>query len=139
MPDHVKHLRHPIHAELAGEPWCDLMTVGHVAVALRRSTWTIRNWQKLGLLPPTPFFIHAEIPNLRRRLFPREFVEALSTIADKGLPGRRLYRADWMRFHADVLVAYEATVLPLLDGVVPEQEAGSSADVGRQGVNSVSY
>jgi hypothetical protein len=109
---HTKNLRHPIHAELAGE-LCDLMTVGHVAAAPGRSSWTVRHWQRLGLLPPTPFFIHAEIPNLRRLLFPREFVEVLSTIADEGLLGRRLNRDDWTRFHRDVLVAYEATVLPL--------------------------
>jgi hypothetical protein len=111
-----------------------LCTIGKVASALDRSSWTIRHWQHLGLFPETPFFLNPEIPRTRRRLFPETFVKSLAEIGGQGFVGQRLDRKDWDRFHHEVLAAYKETVTPLISAGVTEPSIFSAGEFrGRQG------
>jgi hypothetical protein len=97
-----------------------LCTIGHVADALNRTGWTIRNWQRLGVIPEAPFLLSPEVPRTRRRLYPAEYVDALNEIAERGYLGRRLNADQLHRFKEDVSLAYEKTVAPLLNAGVTE-------------------
>lgn len=111
-----KYLRSPISTEIEGGRTCTLLTIGHVALALHRTTWTVRHWQRIGLLPP-PFVINPEVPNLRRSLYPAPFINALVAISDRCHVGRRLDRDQWERFRDEVFGAYEITVGPYLEAL----------------------
>lgn len=50
------NLRHPIKSEVNGNP-VELVTVGYVALALGRTTWTVDRWERFGLIPPAPFLL----------------------------------------------------------------------------------
>ena len=122
----TRGLRHPIATEIQGQQ-CTLLTIGHVALALGRTTWTVRYWTRLGLLPQAPFDVYPDDPRRRRRLFPEAYVVALAEIAEQGYMDPRLERGQWRRFQLDVWRVYEETVVPLTDGVVP---IGGVADDG---------
>lgn len=114
--ERVRNLRAPISFTIAGQE-VELVTIGHVAHALGRGTWTIRYWQRIGLFPDTPFFLYPAIPKFCRHLFPAQFVEQLAVIPGLDYWGPRLEHDQWQRFQQDVWRAYEETVLPLMDGV----------------------
>lgn len=113
MVDRIRWLHQPIEVVINGER-CKMLTIGHLANAVGRTTWTVRYWTKCGLVPPTPFYWDPSENRARFRLYPQPFVESLETIAAKGYLGRRLDRQDWARFRDDVLRAYNDTVTPLL-------------------------
>ena len=86
-----------------------------------------------GLLPSAPLTLNPDVPNLRRAVFPKVFVEAVADIANERGLGPRLDRRDWARFHEDIMGAYEHHVLPLFHGVgswdgsdAPEHEGGQA-------------
>jgi hypothetical protein len=110
-----------------------LCTIGHVARVLRRTTWTVKYWEAIGLLPPAPYILNPEVPRTRRRLYLAEYIEALGVIADRGYLGRRLDRDEWRRFHDDAFMAYQQTVTPFTNrGVMSESECSAVADDGGQ-------
>jgi hypothetical protein len=132
MESNVKYLRSPIKTEIGGRP-CTLLTIGHLAHALGRTPWTIRHWTRLGLLPPAPFDLRPEDPRRRRRLYPQPFVLALADIAALDYVGARLDRNQWQRFQVEVWEAYQATVVPLADGVADRDAGVGVVDTGGQG------
>lgn len=109
------------------------MTIGHVALALGRTTWTIRHWTRLGLFPEAPFDLYPDEPRRRRRLFPEAYVVALADIADQGYLEGRLDRDQWRRFQLDVWAAYQETVVPLT-GVADAGVTSASGDTSGQAV-----
>ncbi len=112
MVEMVKGLRGPICTEIDGRQWT-LLTVGYVAHALRRTVWTVKYWERIGLFPAAPFISNGDVPSTRLRLYPRQFVDALEEIVARGYLGKRLDRDDWRRFRHEVFAAYEETVTPL--------------------------
>lgn len=128
MAQRIKNLRHPIHTEINGQP-CVLLTVGYLADAIGRSTWTVKYWTEvIGLLPPPVRIEHPETPNLRRGLYTATFVSAMKKYASKDYVVDRLDRKDWPRFHAEVLRAYELTVAPLLQPCLTRDERFTDGD-----------
>ena len=127
-----KYLRSPIRTEIDGRA-CTLLTIGHVALALGRTTWTIRHWTRLGLFPEAPFDLYPDEPRRRRRLFPEAYVVALADIADQGYLEGRLDRDQWRRFQLDVWAAYQETVVPLT-GVADAGVTSASGDTSGQAV-----
>lgn len=126
MATKIKNLRRPIIQTINGQP-VTLLTVGYVSRALGRTKWTVKNWTRLGLLPPAPFLLRPDVPNTRRNLYPRSFVNALEQIASQDYVARRLDRGDWQRFQDEVLEAYDETVMPLLIPSVTEDGSTWSA------------
>ncbi len=128
----TRGLRHPITISIKGKP-VKLVTVGHLAAALRRTNWTIDNWIRIGLLPEPPFLLRPEVPRMRRRLYPEAFVTLLSDIADRDYYGPRLDRANWLRFNEEVAKAYQRAVEPLFDPGVTDQVPSTAVEdeVGR--------
>lgn len=117
MVDKIKSLHRPIEVVINGQR-CEMLTIGHVAHAVGRTTWTVRYWTKIGLFPVTPFFWDPSETRARFRLYPLPFVESLQAITNKGYSGRRLDRESWARFQDDVFRAYKETVTPLLSSPV---------------------
>jgi len=109
----IKSLHQPIEVAINGQP-CTMLTVGYVARALGRITWTLRYWTKIGLFPSTPFYWDPSATRIRFRLYPEAIVERLGEIIDAGYLGNRLDRESRVRFHEDVLRAYRETITPLL-------------------------
>jgi hypothetical protein len=135
MDDTTKYLRLPIRTEIGGRA-CTLLSIGHVAHALRRTTWTVRYWERIGLLPESPFVLNPDVPRTRRRLYPEGFVNRLGEIADRGYLGKRLDHEQWQQFHDEVLAAYWATVAPLLSGVTAGQLDEGAGNKGGQAITS---
>ena len=101
------------------------MTVAYVAKAIGRSKWSVKHWQRLGLLPEPPFVLHPDVQEARRYLYPATFIDCLAQIASQDYVVRRLDREDWQRFHNEVYEAYERTVAPLLGGGVTDEAASA--------------
>lgn len=99
---------------IGGQP-VKLVAVGYLAHATKRTCWTVRYWQRLGLLPPPPFALRRDDPQRRRWLYPTEFVDAVAQIVKEMEIGPRLERSMWPSFQSAVSRAYETTVLPLLE------------------------
>ena len=96
MVDRFKGLHKPIKMDIEGS--VTLLTIGYVARVLGRSTWTIKHWTKIGLLPEAAFIANPNDTRTRRRLYPEPFVKCLDEIAEHGYLGRRMDRAQWQRF-----------------------------------------
>ena len=137
MVEHVKCLRHPVQIVIDGEP-VDLLTIGHVAHVLGRTSWTIKSWIRLGLFPAAPYVLNPNDSRTRRHLYPERFVDALVEIADRGYVGSRLDRRNWQRFQFEVFAAYEITVIPLLRGVAAGPLSEPGIDVRGQAVGQLS-
>ena len=95
MVQRIKNLRHPIHVEVNGNQ-CEMLSIGYLAHALGRSTWTAKEWTRIGLLPPAPVIQNPKTPNLRRRYYPAPFISAMKDIASKDYVVDRLDRQDWL-------------------------------------------
>jgi hypothetical protein len=124
MIERIKNLRRPITAAINGHS-VELLTIGHLAHAVDRSTWTVKHWQRLGLLPRPPVILNPKVPSARRGLYPQLFVRSVAIIAKQDYMYPRLDRADWPKFHAEVLRAYEKTIAPLLDPRINEEMSAS--------------
>ena len=99
MADHLKNLHQPYEVKLTDKP-TRLLTVGYLAAALHRTTWTIHYWERIGLLPPPPFVINPERLRTKRHLYPEAFISAITEMAGH-YPGRRLEREEWRRFQLE--------------------------------------
>lgn len=110
-----------------------LCTIGHVACALRRTAWTVKHWEAIGLLPPAKYVLNPELHRTRRRLYPAEYVDALCAIADRGFIGKRLDRRDWEQFRLEAFSAYERTMTASPCVSVTETIHSSVNHEGRQG------
>lgn len=120
MAKRIKNLRHPITAVVNGHP-CELLTVGHLARAVGRTPWTVKHWQRIGLLPRPQVILNPKVPQARRGLYKSDFVAEMKVIGKKDYLYPRLDRADWQKFHSDVMRAYEKTIAPFLsDAVIDE-------------------
>jgi hypothetical protein len=113
MIKRIKNLRRPIETTINGHS-VKLLHIGHVILALRRTKWSILEWEKLGLIPPAPFRRRSVDPHLRRRLYPEDYVKRLAVIGSQPYLQDRLPRKYWSLFHDQVYAAYEETVTPLL-------------------------
>ena len=105
----------------------EMLMIGHVARALRRTVWTVKSWERQGLLPQATFILNPNRRSARRRLYPPAYVKALQEIRDQGYLGQRLDRHQRKRFQHEVWAAYQATVTPILDrraGVTENGAAG---------------
>jgi hypothetical protein len=112
MVDKVRNLHRPILVKINGEE-CPMLTIGYVALALRRTTWTIKYWQRIGLLPRDAFVLNPNSQSARRRLFPEQYVQRLDAIGRQYL-GPRMDRDQWATFRRLAFEAFEETVAPLL-------------------------
>ena len=127
-----KNLRRPIQSNINGKS-VTLLTSGYMARAIGRSTWSVKHWRRLGLLPQPPFVLHADVQESRRYLYPATFVKCLAEIAREPYVIRRLERNDWERFHREVSRAYEKTIVPLLTaGVIDDADSMVHEDERRQ-------
>ena len=127
MANATKNLRRPLTIEINGHE-CVMLTIGHLANAVGRTPWSINQWIRAGLIPPSPVLERPDTPNLRRRLWPAEFVAAMRVIGKQDYVVRRLDRRDFRRFHSEVMDAYELTIAPLLEPTVTECVANISVD-----------
>jgi hypothetical protein len=91
-----------------------LVTVGYVALALGRTVWTVDYWERIGLLPQSPFLLRPGVPLKQRRLYPAAYVKVLGEIAQQDYVRERMERSDWPAFQIAAFAAYEQTVRPLL-------------------------
>lgn len=107
-----KNLHRPISVVIDGSE-CTLLTIGYMAAALHRTTWTIHYWERLGLLPSPPFVINPERLRTKRHLYPEAFVAEITEIA-KHYSSRRLEREQWRTFQMEARQVYSRTVEPLL-------------------------
>ena len=82
VPRRQKNMRRPIKTVISGRP-VELVTIGWVARAFGRTTSTIKYWERIGLFPRAPFRHHRNVPSANRRLYPRQFVTALTEIGKK--------------------------------------------------------
>jgi len=105
-----ERLHPPIQIEIRGQV-VQLVMVGHCARVLKRSVNTIRLWEKRGLFPRAPFRFHPHIPSSNRRLYPVQFVQALTGIGQ--YLGPRLDRRDFQTFHDLVFQAMDDALKPL--------------------------
>ena len=121
-------LRRPINADIGGQV-VSLVTIGHVAAALHRETWTIRNWTDLGLFPKAPVILETGLNCTRRTLYPVPFVDQLCVIGNRAYMGRRMDREHWDRFYADVMAAHALYVAPLLPAGVTDGLLISPSDL----------
>lgn len=113
MTRHPKGLRRPIETTFHGQS-VTLVTVGYLARAANRTTWTIHYWQRIGLLPKPPFHTNHPNPLYRRGVYPEPFVRRVVEIVSRNQIGDRLDRRDWFWFRDEVFAAYDQTVRPLL-------------------------
>jgi len=121
MATRIKHQRRPIRTEVNGTP-VTLLTIGHCARALHRSTATIKSWERIGLFPPAPFWQRPNgTPAARRRLYPLDFVKALPMLGDRYKLGKRLDREQWQDFHDAVVALLAKSLAPL----IPQGQEGS--------------
>jgi hypothetical protein len=109
----IRNLRRPIRQTVNGQV-VYLLTTGYLSDAIGRSKWSVKYWQRLGLLPQPPFVLHPDVQSARRYLYPATFVKCLAVIASQDYVVGRLERKDWQRFQHEVWAAYETTVVPLL-------------------------
>jgi hypothetical protein len=112
MAKSVKNLRRPITAQIEGKD-CTLLTIGYMAAAIHRTSWTIKYWERLGLLPPAPFVVNPERLRTKRHLYPEQFVAAIARVMND-YPGERLERDQWRSFRKRANEAYAETIGPLL-------------------------
>jgi len=117
-----------------------LLPIGYIATALHRSRWTVLHWERMKLLPPTPYVMNPHYHRAKRRLFPEEYVLKLGQIMDQHYPGGRLEQASWRGFQERVYELYNEVVMPLLNGYPPvEIELDSGQGPGSaQGNETVS-
>lgn len=108
-----------------------LLTIGHLAAALGRTRLTILKWERMKLLPPTPFVMNPDRHPAKRRLFPDDYVRELGRITTKHYPAGRLERNSWRGFQERVYDAYNDLVMPFLGpGVIPPVEIVITHDRG---------
>jgi len=63
--------------------------IGELAARLQKSASTLRRWQRLGLLPPTPLLHYVE-GGSPRRVYTQQMIDGIAEIAEEeGLIGRR--------------------------------------------------
>lgn len=96
-----------------------LLPIAYIATALGRTRWTVLYWERIKLLPPTPFVIYPDRHRAKRRLYPEDYVEELGRITKKHYPGARLERESWRGFQEQVYEVYNDLVMPLLGGYPP--------------------
>jgi len=105
-----QYVDRPVQIEIGGQVFECLM-VGSCARVLDRSVNTIRLWEKRGLFPRAPFRFHPRIDSVNRRLYPRQFVQALVEIGQ--YLGPRLDRRDFQTFHDLVHEAMDDALKPI--------------------------
>jgi hypothetical protein len=115
MADHIRSLHRPYEVQLNEQP-VRLLTVGYLAAALHRTSWTVHHWERIGLLPPPPFVINPERLRTKRHLYPEAFIAAIAEMAEH-YSGRRLDREKWRAFQLEARQAYSRTVGVMLKGV----------------------
>lgn len=59
----------------------ELFPLGAVARALNRKPVTVRKWESEGVIPRSPFMMPSHDPRGRRRLYTRDQIESLRTVA----------------------------------------------------------
>jgi hypothetical protein len=114
---HLRNHRHAIRIFTTEQGEVRLLTISYVAAALGRTRWTIRHWQRLGLLPPSAFVINRDNKSSRRWLYPEPFVHELALIMQM-YPGPRIEQTAWPGFRKRTFEAYHKHVDPLLGGCV---------------------
>src|ERR1700722_18269173 len=68
MAESTRSLRSPLTLTI-DESRVKLLTIGYVAAALGRTTWTIRHYEAMRLMPPAAFVLNKKTLNTRRRLY----------------------------------------------------------------------
>ena len=63
--DKIKNLRRPVVVEINGAT-VTLVTIGHMARALRRTTMRLKQWEECGVFPPAPY----RLVKGQQRLYP---------------------------------------------------------------------
>lgn len=127
----IKNLQRPVETTIDGRPVA-LVTIGHCAVLLQRTTACLKHWERLGLFPPAPY----RTSRSRRRLYPLAFAVSLRGIAKQDYYGPRLDRSDWARFHAEIWDAFDAALKPMrhrISGVNHHPSEIDHSDERRQG------
>jgi hypothetical protein len=99
-----------------------LLPISYIATSLRRTRGTVLYWERIKLLPSTPFVIYPDRHRAKRRLYPEDYVLELARIMDRSYPGGRLERESWRGFQEQVYEAYNDLVVPLLGGCYPPVE-----------------
>ena len=69
-----------------GDQTVRLFGIGYVCNALRRQRWCVLNFERLDLIPKTPW----RTSRSNRRLYPEAFVERLEEIGSQDYVGKRL-------------------------------------------------
>lgn len=125
----VRNLRGVIETEIGGKS-ARLVTFGHVASALGRTTTCVRQWETVGTFPEAPF----RLTKGQLRLYPAEFVRLLNQIRLDGYLGRRLDETDRRRFQLEVWGALDLALATFKSepGGVAEQQSDDEMGESRQ-------
>lgn len=67
---------------VGGQP-TELYPLGAVARALNRQPVTVRKWESEGVIPRSPYMMPSHDPRGQRRLYTRQQIEALRTVAQE--------------------------------------------------------
>lgn len=85
----------------------EVYAIGSLAAALGKSSYSIRRWERIGVLPETPL-VQAVRGGPPRRLFLRDQIEALVVIAEQeGLAGRKPTQISKTEFTARAQALYQ--------------------------------
>ena len=108
-------------------------TVGGLANAVGRSSRTIRDWERRGLIPGAPFVLNPNDVATRRRLYPLHLLEVLERVMKDERFGRRRPSGRFLRQQGQIYTAWNEALEPLRqsDGFTAEDPDDSPRGVGR--------
>jgi len=104
-------------------------TIGELGRALGRAPHTIREWERIGLIPPAPVMLPASDPRAVRRLYPLALINAVQQVALKERFGGRRQSGRFLRQQEQFVIAWNAVLTSIWrDHGVVEAASGALTD-----------
>ncbi len=90
-----------------------LGTVGELASAVGRTSHTVREWERQGLIPTSPLVTQPGDACTRRRWYPLELIAALQQLAEDEGFGRRRPSGMFLRHQEQIWSKWRAVMASL--------------------------
>jgi hypothetical protein len=90
-------------------------TIGELAQALHRSVFTIRKWERTGLLPNAPLELPSDKPQAVRRLYPLELIDAVRQVTVRENFGTRRPSGRFREQSAGLYEAWRTVMVTFFD------------------------